>query len=1247
MNARGGTRAIVYAAGLLFVITTTGGPAGAAVSSDPVDPQQPSSVSWTVTEPPLEPAQPPDRRASTSTSISAHPRTAIERERVKITGKVKSRRFARPVTLQRRTPRGWATLDRAKSSRSGAFSFTTRAPAAASVTFRVYAKGIKTRKLPSRTTRRISVTVVKQSVSLKMPGVIQEGAGLTAQAYGSPARPGRIVELQRQTSAGWVPVASHAQDVDGVATLELEEPLPGTFRAVSLPHRGARDVTSAEHDLSIHYITRVATVTPDRGTVLGGDVLILRGKGLSTVESISFAGEPGLDLTVVGDEEVHVRTPLGYPGAAPLILTMADDSVVDTGLSFHFAAPAPEANVEGTLAEGTRSVSRSDLLAVARTESGSTTLTLRLPVEEAPPVGTIVEMPPGTGHLPGGLVGRVDSVDGGDEPGTSLITASGASLDSAFDELTVESAGPVDLDDAALSLRHSGARTVLRRDRVVVARTTSGGLTGGKELFVCRDPETNQIRNDLVESLEIGVRFENTTHTFQLDPGRPFGDPYVNVGIWTEPVISVTGKLKAALTCGLNPQIAENAFPAVSVPGTPLTLDVGPYFDVEFSVEGSISHQQRLYRGYSFIKQGDNPGHSRWSSSADDPTLTAAVQGGIRISGGGFWELAAYDRVGVRATIGMYADGSFSFSGPPPTFACTVEIGFDASVSLFLDAWVARWEYQLAGADFPWATWELCPGPPDPGQVSITTTTLPEAVVGQDYFAPMLTDDDRQGRWRIAGGTLPTGLRLESATGVIRGTPTATGSHSIVVSFTDHYGHTDEQPLTLTVIAGFAPSGFTSTAIVPALPEDAKTAGQGSPLTIISCAKAPPHFCVASGEYVRTDSSYQPYLVVDDGTDSHVLTLPRGEGTITRVQGLSCPEPGWCALWGAEIGGSSHVLVLDDGVLTDLGDVVVTGLATDGSYTSIASLSCATAGDCAAVGTHVGPAGQTAVVADLHGLTLTATPAPLPAEAVAGAAGTATDVTCRTSGWCLALGEATSTGAPFKLALVRNNGTWSAQAAPVPEQGFDLSDTDNLACPADGECTALGRTFELGHMQAVALRLHRGSWSLATLPQAPVPAQGDGPTDVAVQELSCPTVTYCVAVSIQGDRNYPRYAVLASTVSRSHNGTWTTVIAPDLPGSEYREPQGRLTNVTCPSRSSCVIAGTTYFGSYGGGVRRAVAFVLDGSQEPQQLAIPDSATSSYVYKVDCASIAACVVAGHYDVGYSASPGLLYRLDLHE
>ena len=49
-------------------------------------------------------------------------------------------------------------------------------------------------------------------------------------------------------------------------------------------------------------------------------------------------------------------------------------------------------------------------------------------------------------------------------------------------------------------------------------------------------------------------------------------------------------------------------------------------------------------------------------------------------------------------------------------------------------------------------------------------------------------------------GTLPTGINLDPATGVLSGTPTQTGSFPITVTATDSNGCAGNQAYTLTVV---------------------------------------------------------------------------------------------------------------------------------------------------------------------------------------------------------------------------------------------------------------------------------------------------------------------------------------------------------------------------------------------------------------------------------------------------------------
>jgi hypothetical protein len=87
-----------------------------------------------------------------------------------------------------------------------------------------------------------------------------------------------------------------------------------------------------------------------------------------------------------------------------------------------------------------------------------------------------------------------------------------------------------------------------------------------------------------------------------------------------------------------------------------------------------------------------------------------------------------------------------------------------------------------------------------PGPLTITTTTLPAATVGVAYTATLTaTGGTPPYSWSIASGTLPAGLTLAPATGVISGTPTTTGTSSFTVQVASAAWDSATAPLSITV----------------------------------------------------------------------------------------------------------------------------------------------------------------------------------------------------------------------------------------------------------------------------------------------------------------------------------------------------------------------------------------------------------------------------------------------------------------
>jgi hypothetical protein len=92
-----------------------------------------------------------------------------------------------------------------------------------------------------------------------------------------------------------------------------------------------------------------------------------------------------------------------------------------------------------------------------------------------------------------------------------------------------------------------------------------------------------------------------------------------------------------------------------------------------------------------------------------------------------------------------------------------------------------------------------------PSPLAITTATLPAGTQNVGYSGTLQASGGQPPyAWSIIAGALPTGLNLNSSTGAITGTPSASGTSNFTVQVTDANSNTASKPFSITINTALA-----------------------------------------------------------------------------------------------------------------------------------------------------------------------------------------------------------------------------------------------------------------------------------------------------------------------------------------------------------------------------------------------------------------------------------------------------------
>jgi hypothetical protein len=388
-------------------------------------------------------------------------------------------------------------------------------------------------------------------------------------------------------------------------------------------------------------------------------------------------------------------------------------------------------------------------------------------------------------------------------------------------------------------------------------------------------------------------------------------------------------------------------------------------------------------------------------------------------------------------------------------------------------------------------------------------------------------------------------------------------------------------------------------------------------------------------------------------------TLPAnaviGGNLDVSMRSISCPSPGNCSAVGSYLRRPAKLYRMEGLLLTEKAghwargvEAVLPANAVSDPQVSLNSVSCASAGNCTAVGTYSdgsGPGGiySEGVRADLlltekAGHWAAGIEARLPANAVPGALLSLNAVSCASAGNCTAVGTYYSGGVDSGLLLTEKAGHWARGAeAPLPSDAQTGRDVllPAVSCSSDGRCSAVG-TYNMnygrsiGAGEGVLLTKRAGKWRAV---KAVMPADGPG-EGLILNSVSCASAGNCSAVGLYNINIDSSQGGGEGVLLSERAGKWqpgVTAMPPKNATTGYWKNYVGLTGISCGAPGDCVAIGEYYNDQLRGG-STLLAEKAGKWRRGVEAALPRDnygSNSGALLQVSCASRGNCTVVGSY------------------
>lgn len=306
-------------------------------------------------------------------------------------------------------------------------------------------------------------------------------------------------------------------------------------------------------------------------------------------------------------------------------------------------------------------------------------------------------------------------------------------------------------------------------------------------------------------------------------------------------------------------------------------------------------------------------------------------------------------------------------------------------------------------------------------------------------------------------------------------------------------------------------------------------------------------------------------------------------------------------------------------------------------------VSCTSTGDCTAVGEYEDSSGrqQAMTVTETAAEWGRASEVNAPAGSYRNPGAALTDISCASAGDCTAVGSYDNgSDRQQAVAATETGGKWGPAAQLSLPPGADTESPnaklDAVSCTSAGNCTGVGHyTNSSDREEALVATESDGRWSPAAELSLPANASTTGTAIALLFQVSCTSNGFCAATGLYSSTSHDRDAMIANEVG----GRWGQAAEFDLLPSGASGVWAYLSGVWCTSVGNCEAVGA-YLDGANNTHAMSTAEVRGKWSQAAELQLPTNADpeapNAELAAVSCASVGNCAALGVYSTTESYS-----------